>query len=607
MSGQIIHTTHASIHDPIFEKKPSEVIYQVYPSSFNDANGDGIGDLKGITEKLDYIQSLGVDAVWISPFFLSPPGQKGDGGYAVSNYHEIDPRFGTMADFDQLLEEAHARGIRIYTDFVMPHTSDEHPWFQASAASKDASNPYADFYIWHDGKRDEQGRLVNDRGEPLPLDEHGRILNGERPALPNNWLSLFGGPAWEWNETRQQYYLHHFLPSQPATNVMYGQVRAALLAEMKFWLDKGVDGFRLDALPHAGCHPEFHDDILRPELNGNPPATPEWGDYYLLHSFCQNHVFDLVREVRQLLDHYPGAQALGEILSGRDGGRNSLPLATQFVGPGMLDICYTNALLFTQYEDAQALRDMIVNAESSFPTDGGNCNTAGSHDVPRFASRMTANIAEEHRERATRQLLEIFMALPGSVTLYNGDELGMTQARVPEDIAIEQLRDAVAFTRGIEFGRDGCRTPLPAKAHAKNAGFSDSEKPYLPVPEAHYNLAVDRQELDPNSMLNFTRNLLAWRAEQSAFINGQTTVIDNQGSPVLAFLRRNHEQSLLCLFNTSDQPQAFRPSDYMDEGLLEQVGMKKGDVVVIEPYGSHYLGSTRELAAAKGANRNEVA
>lgn len=210
---------------PAKETRPAEIIYQVYPASFRDSNGDGHGDLKGVTQKLDYIKGLGADAVWISPFYLSPPGPDGDGGYAVTDYRAIDPRFGDANDFKELLAEAHKRGLRIYIDFVLAHSASDHEWFEKSRRRED---PYTDYYVWHDG----------------------RIENGQR-VPPNNWKSVFGGEAWKWDQQRNQYYMHHFLPSQPKLNLNEEKVQNAVLAEMKFWLDLGVDGFRLDALPFS--------------------------------------------------------------------------------------------------------------------------------------------------------------------------------------------------------------------------------------------------------------------------------------------------------------------------------------------------------------------
>lgn len=537
---------------------PTEVIYQVYPASFMDSNNDGVGDLRGITSRLDYIEKLGVDAVWISPFFLSPPGHDGDGGYAVSNYREIDPRFGIMTDFDELLTHAHARGLKIYTDFVLPHTSSHHEWFQKSQRREAG---FEDFYIWHNGKTD--GSVVGEGGK-------------QRPGLPNNWLSIFGGPAWEWHEGRRQYYLHHFLTAQPALNLREKAVQDASLAEMKFWLDKGVDGFRIDALPHIGCDVEFRDDrLLKPD---HPPAEPRWTDLFAEYSFCPDFIHDLVRRIRELMRSYEKPRfTLGEVLSGREGGSNSLLIAASFIGEDQLDYCYTNELVsLTSFPSPHHIVEMVSRINKFFPSWGGNCNTASNHDVARSATRLTEGVEEHFKPSAIRQLLQLFMCLPGSFTLYQGEELGLSQAQIPDDIPYEKRKDVIVTPLGPPDGRDGSRTPMPWLCGAKNAGFSSAEELYLPVPSSHYHLAVDAQENDSHSFLHFTRHLLAWRKAQPALIVGHilAQVVDDD---LLILLRYHREQILLGLFNMGPRERTFSPGEHFDQSLIDQIGQLPSD------------------------------
>jgi len=547
------------------EQTPSEVIYQIYPSSFADADGDGTGDLKGITSKLDYIKSLNADAIWMSPFYLSPPGPEGDGGYAVSDYRQIDPRFGTMEDFQQLLEEAHKRGLRIYTDFVISHTADDHEWFQKSRRREE---PYTDYYIWSDGVQPVAG------GERFP---------------PNNWKSVFGGLAWTWDEERQQYYMHHFLKSQPALDLNAAKVQDASLAEMKFWLDMGVDGFRIDALPFANHDPQLRHNPWR---DGKwPRAQENWGDQYFQYSHCQPQTQDLVQRIRELTDSYPDKRTtLGEAVCGPDGGGGCIPVAASYVQPETgLDMCYTDALtMIFEYPSQNRLKHVIASLLDAFPPTGGHCNSIDNHDTPRSASRLTANLPDEHKPAVLRQLMQLFACLPGSFSMYQGQELGLTQARVPEDIPPASLKDPTAVTLGS--GRDGCRTPMPWESAEKNAGFSTSDTPYLPVPASHYTLAVDHQEATPDSSLQFTRHLLAWRKAQPALLCGQTTVVDN-GGDVLAFVRQSKGQAILCLFNMSGRAQSFKPSDCLDAALLKKLDIAPGQTITLDAYGAEFHGA----------------
>ena len=551
--------------ETVTEQHPGEVIYQIYPSSFADGNGDGNGDLKGITAKMDYIKSLGVDAIWMSPFYTSPPGPEGDGGYAVTDYRAIDPRFGTIDEFKEMLDAAHARGIRVYTDYVIAHTADNHEWFEKSRRREE---PYADYYVWSDGWR-------GDNGEKYP---------------PNNWKSVFGGLAWEWDDVRQQYYLHHFLKSQPSLNLNLEKVQDAALGEMKFWLDMGVDGFRIDALPFAN-----YDDQLRhnPWQDGRwPRETEGWYDQYFAHSICQPQTVDFVARIRELMDSYDVKRTtLGEAVCGPHGGGGSIPVAASYVDADRgLDMCYTDVLTSIHYYPSQNdLKSRLSYLLDTFPASGGHCNSVDNHDTPRSGTRMLKDIPDDQKPAAARQLMQLFVCLPGSFSMYQGQELGLTQARVPEDIAVHEQKDPTAFTLGS--GRDGCRTPMPWAAHEKNAGFSASDTPYLPIPQCHLDKTVSHQEEQPDSFLAFTRHILDWRKNQPALICGETKIIDHDG-PVLAFVRRSQDQTLLCLFNMSGQAQTFKPGDYLDIHTLNDLKIPQDQVIRMPAYGADFHGAT---------------
>lgn len=533
--------------------RPSEVIYQVYPAAFYDSNSDGHGDLQGVIQKLDYIKSLNVDAIWISPFFLSPQGREGDGGYAVTNYRKINPDCGTMEDFEKLLEKAHKKGLRVYTDFVLCHTANDHEWFEKS---RNREPGYENRYVWHNGHMHEGRR-----------------------SPPNNWMSVFNGPAWTFDDKRQQYYLHHFNTSQPALNLNDRGVQDAILGEMKFWLDKGVDGLRLDALPFANYSPDMQDN---PWMNGGwEPGRERWDKQYFQHSMCQPQTVELVARIRKLLDSYPTRKtALGEVIAGREGGTQSMKVAAEYLDPEKgLHTCYTEGLIkfWYKYPTAGALKDLIKESVRLSP-DGGFCNNPSNHDFPRAATRMTADAPEELRGTIIRQLMALNVSLPGSLCLYQGEELGLPQARIPEDIPHDKIRDLVDSRC-----RDGARTPIPWETMEKNAGFSTSDTPYLPVPESHYPRSVDLQEPESESMLNFTRRTLLERKINPAMSRGKTVLLDTP-EPLLAFLRQTGDQTILFAYNMSQRSISFKPSDYLDEGTLRKLKIRPAMTISLGAY-----------------------
>jgi alpha-glucosidase len=489
------------------------VIYQVYPRSFQDSGGDGIGDLRGITARLDHIASLGVDAIWVSPFFKSPMA---DMGYDVSDYRDVDPMFGTLADFDAMLARAHELGLKIIIDQVISHTSDQHPWFRESRASRD--NPKADWYVWADAKPDG--------------------------TAPNNWLSIFGGPAWEWDGVRMQYYMHSFLSSQPDVNFHSPAVQDAIIEEMRFWLDRGVDGFRLDA-----CNHYFHDARLR----DNPPARraaandiPETNPYGF-----QEHMYDktqpenvaYLKRIRALLEEYPGTVAVGEV---GDGDRSPETVGVYTSGGDTLHFCYTFDLFGTEFSP-RVFRDTVMKFMAA-SQDGWVCWALSNHDVMRHVSRFAR--PGDDPNRIGRLAIAILIALRGTICIYQGEELALPEA----DIAFEDLRDPYGIRFWPSFkGRDGCRTPMPWSSDAPHAGFS-AGKPWLPIPAAHRARAVDLQEADPRSMLHFYRAALGWRRNSVPLQCGAIDFID-AGEGILAFTREAGGETLLCLYNMTREPQ----------------------------------------------------
>jgi len=564
-----------------------EVIYQVYPASFNDSNGDGHGDLKGITQKLDHIKSLGVDAIWISPFFLTPKGKASDGGYAISNYREIDPKFGSMQDFDELLKKAHEKGLRIYTDFVMCHTSNEHEWFKKS---ENREPGFEDRYVWSDGKKKENGELILIDGKPIP---------------PNNWLSTFGGSAWNYNEKRKQFYLHHFAESQPALNGNSNAVQDKVIGEMRFWLNKGVDGLRLDALPFANYDPELKDNSWRYDYKAWNAQNFDW-------SICQPQTIQYVAKIRKMFDEYPGKTAIGEAIAGREGGFNPMPVAKDYVHPETgLHTCYTERLHW-KYPSASDLKGKLEYALKEFPN-GSLCHMLSNHDFPRIdPGLLPENLPEDLRKSAYKQLMAINLSLPGYVCMYQGDELGLTNARLHDDIPGDKIKDLVDYGR-----RDGSRTPMPWDSSKSNAGFSTSSDPYLPVPKSHYASAVNEQESERNSILQFTREIIADRKSNPALREGTTNIL-NAPDPIFAFTRHVDEhtdahgkkipaQTVLFMANMGIHTQMINPSSFLDANTIKELNLSADDQIIMSGFSYTRRGllnhkKTHQLEAAENGH-----
>ncbi len=510
------------------------VVYQIYPRSFQDSNGDGIGDLPGITQRLEYVAKLGADAVWLSPFFTSPMK---DFGYDVSDYCNVDPMFGTLDDFKKLLARAHQLGLKIIIDQVLSHTSDQHPWFVESRASH--TNPKADWYVWADAKSDG--------------------------TAPNNWLSIFGGTAWQWDTGRLQYYLHNFLTSQPDLNFHNPAVQDAILGTVKFWLDLGVDGYRLDT---ANFY--VHDALLRNNPpRGKPvgenPAVSSSNPYsWQFHQFDKNRPenIDFLKRLRVLADQYPNTTLVGEI--GDDDGL--VRVAEYTNGGDKLHMAYCFDLLATRH-DAPYLHGVFSHF-NEVVGDGWPCWALANHDVTRIATRWGG---DKPHPQLLRLSAAMQISLRGSPSLYQGDELGLPEA----DIEFEDLQDPY----GIEMwpnlkGRDGCRTPMPWNSTATAAGFSSSTRPWLPVAKPQLPLSVDQQQGNANSLLHFYTHLLHWRRTVPALVIGTMQLLPVHPQ-VLAYVRESDGQRVLCVFNFSDQPAVMSlPTALGVAALLQQSGLQ---------------------------------
>lgn len=511
------------------------VIYQISPLSFLDSDGNGVGDLGGIISKLDYIAALGVDAIWLCPIYESPLD---DFGYDVTDMRAIDSIFGTLEDFDRLLEVAHALELKVIIDQIWSHTSDQHPWFIESRSSRD--NPKSDWYVWADPKPD---------GSP-----------------PNNWLSAFmGQSAWHWVPEREQFYFYNFLSSQPDLNWHNPHVVDALLTRAKFWLDRGVDGFRLDA-PNFYLHdPQLRDNPPRPKnapqpdgVSSDNPMVRQMFEY----NFCRPETLEAFKPVRELIDQYPSVMTLGEVTLCDD----SIALASEYVsGDDRLHLAYHSALLIDEPISATIMHRMMEKVLNHFES-GGDCWMVGNHDYGRLRSRWTGKDAsgEPYPENFYHMITALLLSLPGAFCLYQGDELGLAEAMIPEDITKEEIQDPFgkALFPAI-VGRDGSRTPMPWKADEPNAGFTTAEKPWLPIPQDHYERAVDRQQSDPGSLLNTWRRLLHWRKKQPALEAGTVDLL-NLEEPLFGFIREYAEQRLLCLFNISDTSAQYDLSSFGD-------------------------------------------
>jgi alpha-glucosidase len=525
------------------------VFYQIYPRSFADGDGDGIGDFKGIIERLDYLRDLGIDAIWLSPHFPSP---NVDLGYDISNYTGVAPEYGTLDDFKRFLDGAHARGLRVVLDLVLNHTSEEHPWFIESRSSRD--NPKRDWYVWRDPAPD---------GGP-----------------PNNWNSAFGGSAWEFDAATGQYYYHFFFKQQPDLNWRNPEVKHAMWQVVRFWLDMGVDGYRLDAIgtifedpaypPHKARLSQI--EMLRAWRENRSPAEQQalFAEFELMfiHQFGQPGVHELMKELRALLDEYSNPE---RVLIGEDD-----DIAYYGIGNDELHLVFNFPLLRTDRLTPGFVRANQAERLGKLPPGAWPCNTLGNHDV----ARMWSAFADGKNDAALARLhLVLLLTLRGTPFLFNGEEIGMTDLLLTR---FDQLRDNqavnlyhaavgdgmppdAAMSMAARMSRDRCRTPMQW-ANAPNAGFSpDGAQTWLPVnPNFAHGVNVAGQQVDPASMLNFYRRLLRVRKHTPALIAGDYVPLHGDSEDYFAFLRREAQISdfsgksdILVVLNMSDQAQVL--------------------------------------------------
>ncbi|MBV8548302.1 MAG: alpha-glucosidase [Alphaproteobacteria bacterium] len=505
-----------------------------------DSNGDGVGDLPGITQKIPYISDLGVDAVWISPFVKSP--QK-DFGYDVSDYYDVDPRFGTLRDFEKLLNKAHKHSLKIIIDQVWCHCSDQHPWFVQGSSS--TNNAKADWFVWANGKKD---------GTP-----------------PNNWLSYFGGSAWTWNTARQQYYFHQFLTSQPTFNLRNTAVRRALMSVGKFWLEMGVDGFRLDAI-HTG----FADPLLRnnPARPAFMPVAPDVPDNIpqarQIRKYSEAHADTLpfIEELRHQADKY-GAILLGEV-----NGENPYARAAQYTAKGRLHTAYSFSLLKNK-PDAAMFKQAVVDVEKNKKRGQSFCYTLSNHDVMRVRSRWG---------RGSERVALLFgLCLPGHYCMYQGEELGLTEADVPYDKMVDPF--GLAFYPKFK-GRDGCRTPMPWDDKKAHGGFSAAQSTWLPFAKEHGRLSVTAQQKKPNSTLAFAKRIIAWRKSEPVMLtDGFRAVPASKGLIIFERFNAGYKKRVVrCVFNLTDKVIAYSIQSEAVCDVLFSVNLKRqGRLVLLQP------------------------
>ncbi|MCA9983912.1 MAG: DUF3459 domain-containing protein [Anaerolineales bacterium] len=516
------------------------VFYQIYPRSFQDTNGDGIGDLQGISDRLDYLVDLGIDAIWISPIYPSPMV---DFGYDVADFCDIHPMFGDLATFDRLLGAAHERQLKVILDYVPNHSSDQHPWFQESRRSRD--NPKRDWYIWHPARADG--------------------------SVPNNWESIFGGSVWEWDEATGEYYLHTFVPEQPDLNWRNPAVVAAMHDVIRFWLDRGVDGLRVDAVTCLMKDQAFRD---------NPPAEP--GSYWTQFDIALEprytmHLPETFRQVqlmRAVFDEYEARVHIGET-----GVAEAAELVPYYGDPLNGYHIPFNFLTLHADWDAAEMRRLIERYYEVIPAGGWPNFVFGNHDVHRLASRFGV---ENHRSVAM-----LLLTLWGVPTIYYGDELGMQDVAVPPERRVDPwgLADP-----GSDLGRDPERTPMQWDSTA-NAGFTTGE-PWLPLAPDFAEVNVAGQLADEQSTLAFYRRLLRLRREQPALTSGTIALVDGLAADLLAYVRAYESRRLLIILNFGDQKQAVDISGFATSAqslLATTFGAQSGALVQVAPHESILL------------------
>jgi len=486
----------------------SAVIYEIYPRSFQDSNGDGVGDLNGITQRLDYLKELGIDAIWLSPVYPSP---QVDFGYDISDYKNIDPQYGTMADFDRLVAEAGKRHIRVLMDMVMNHSSDKHQWFLQSRSSR--TNPYRDWYVWSDGK----GETTTDKGQP-----------------PNNWISYFGHSAWQWDETTRQYYYHKFYAQQPDLNWNNPKVHEAFKDIISFWLKRGVGGFRFDAVPTLFEDPNLTDEGVVKDKDGKPIIN-SFGDQELDDSKTTNQpgVHEVMQEMRAYADTFSAASFPGtRVLIGETYMPNITELAKMYgpAGKPEFQLPMDTQVGMINKLDVATFRTKLIEAETEL-----NNNTPlllfDNHDNPRIQARYGDGVHDTDIQRA---LSTVLFLSRGAVQMYYGDEIGMLTTTPSRK---EDVKDPIGISGWPEEkGRDGERTPMQWDSSA-NAGFSTA-KPWLPVPPSAALLNVADESRDPSSLLAWYRSLIRIKKTNPTMVCGVETMLDTNNTKVLSWMRK---------------------------------------------------------------------
>jgi alpha-glucosidase len=493
------------------------VVYEIYPRSFQDSNGDGIGDLNGITQRLDYLKTLGVDAIWIGPMYPSP---QVDFGYDISDYENVDPQYGTLADFARLVAEAQKRGMRVLLDMVLNHTSDQHPWFKGACASR--TDPKHDWYVWNDG-------VVDAAGKRQP---------------PNNWVSLFGGSAWQWVPAVNQYYYHEFYRAQPDLNWRNPQVEKAMSDTLRFWLDRGVAGFRLDAITTL-----FEDVQLRDEPVTKPGVNAQ-GDPLVSRVYTDNlpEVHDVIRRMRKMIDGYPGDR----VLIGETYLPNTAELDKWYGGTRHDELQVPMDMLvgFTNKLDPVALRARLTEVQTQ--VHGSQPMLVfDNHDNIRSWERYGDGV---HNAQIAKIIATLLLTSRATALLYQGEEIGQLTATPTR---VEDVRDPIGITGWPkEKGRDGERTPMQWDTSNAQAGFSANPKTWLPVPSSYKTLNVQSERADPNSLLNWHRELIALRRSNPALAAGEMRMLDVENTKVLSYERVGKDgHAVLVALNMSGGPQ----------------------------------------------------
>ncbi|MBM7690822.1 trehalose-6-phosphate hydrolase [Peribacillus deserti] len=511
------------------------VFYEIYMPSFKDGNNDGIGDFSGIASKLDYLKELGVDGLWLTPFYPSP---KIDNGYDIADYYDIDPNYGTMSDFDSFISEAHARGMKVIVDLVLNHTSSKHQWFQESRSSKD--NPKRDWYIW----RDE----------------------------PNNWESFFGGTAWEYDKATGQYYYHAFAKEQVDLNWANPEVKRAMFDVMQFWLDKGVDGFRLDVINFLKVNNTFKDN----------PHDAEKNEQLHLYDKDQEGILEVIEEISAFVHEYPGAFLVGEV------GSEDLDILTQYSGLDKLDVVFNFNIGSIPKFDLDKLYDQLAETDKIYDSVQVPTLFFSSHDMPRFISRFGGS-----KERA-KLIAALMLTAKGVPFIYFGDEIGMSDWVTNDISKMKDVQGVMAYQSAIESGssqkealkaanvkcRDKSRTPMQWNSN-EHAGFSE-HTPWITVPDETSIINVEDQTNDPDSLLSFYKNLLKLRKQHSALQTGDYEFFQKEEDFVY-FVRSNDSEKILVALNFGEKPKSVDLADYELLFSTHRERVRTGESITILP------------------------